>query len=53
MRLCINDWNGVPYCVGSLMDQMHGSAPGGFEAGVAILLLLAVTITVFVFRDPA
>ena len=53
MSLCIKDWNDTPYCLGTLMDRMHGSNPGGLEAGVAILVMLAVAITIFIFRDPA
>ncbi|MEM7643797.1 MAG: hypothetical protein AAF366_14885 [Pseudomonadota bacterium] len=53
MNLCFKDWNGTRHCVGSVMDQLHGAAPGGLEAGLGILILLAVTIGIFIFKDPA
>lgn len=53
MNVCLDGLTQSPICLGSVMEQLHGSEGSITHSGIAILAIVFVAVAVFVFRSPA
>lgn len=53
MNICLESAKVGTICLGDALGSIHGSELGVGHLGLGILALIALAITIFIFRSPA